>query len=70
MVRNSLVFADTCGFICLTPLSEATGGDPARVDVRRAGMANKGDVTLCLNVALHTSHIAATGAGDDITKAS
>jgi hypothetical protein len=29
--------------------SEAIGVDPARVDVRRAGMTNKGDATLSLN---------------------
>jgi hypothetical protein len=47
MRRNALVFADTCGFIGLTPCSKVAGGDPAGVDVRRAGMTNKGDATLC-----------------------
>ncbi|MGH7493969.1 MAG: hypothetical protein ACREOO_16450 [bacterium] len=56
MGRNTLVFADTCDFIGSTPRSEATGGNPAGVDVRRAGMTNKGDATLSLNGALHTSY--------------
>lgn len=52
--RNALVFADPCGFIGLTPRSEAAGVDPAGVDVRRAGVTNQGDATtLCLNGALH-----------------
>ena len=56
MGRNALVFADTCGFVGLTPGAEAIGGDPAGVDVRRAAMPNQGDgdATLCLNRALHT----------------
>src|SRR6185295_1032563 len=52
--RNALVLADTCGLIGLTPRSEATGANPAGVDVRRAGMADEGDATLFLNRAFHT----------------
>lgn len=56
MGRNAFVFADPCGFVGLTPRSEAIGGNPAGVDVRRAAMTNQGDgdATLCLNDALHT----------------
>jgi hypothetical protein len=49
MGRNALVLPDTCRFISLTPRAEATGGDPANVDVRRTAMTNKDDATMCLN---------------------
>jgi hypothetical protein len=34
--------------ISLAPRTEAAGGDPTRVDVRRASVTNKGDAALCL----------------------
>ncbi len=54
LCRNALVFVDAGGLIGLTPRPEATGVDPASVDVRRAGMPYEGNARLRLNRAFHS----------------